>query len=352
VANDLHLKALSCIPIIGEPIKKIQDFAQKRSDQSQNKLYGKFSTAYEGVKKHIQETPTRDLIRQGTGLVAEMVIKRSARGKATRFIMKYASPEVIKVLKTIRVLGKDVFLKPSDAAKVSIVDGAAKYIKKRADELVKKNRKRVAKEARRLKNLKKNTEIAIKQSRNTLPVKGTFKRWLKKVYKGFSEKQARDILNKVGDKVKIDPKGALGKFLSEKNLNISNIKFSTNYFQHIFGVEFKITEYTCGAIRAIKKGGHWMPNKWLKLKNIVKTDKFVKGCINNIKDGKYSQTPKTIFKWGPLQIVKKIKESFKKIKKVEKSGTSRIAIHTITDDGVEIRNIIDQGGNLITSYPI
>jgi len=76
--------------------------------------------------------------------------------------------------------------------------------------------------------------------------------------------------------------------------------------------------------------------------------------IDNIKYGRYSQTPKTIFKWGPMESAKKIKESFKNIVEecygIQKNGD--LWFVSVTNCGVIVKNIIDKNRSLVTSFVI
>jgi len=183
-----------------------------------------------------------------------------------------------------------------------------------------------------------------------LPVRGRLERYLGKAYKGFSRKQALEMMRITGENVKVADE--IIRQLKDAGLVGDNIKFSVKYWRHSFGLQYYIEKYTCGAIRYSKGGGHTNP-KMLKLVNVIKKNGFIDGKIRNMKKGKFKFTPKTAYLEGNYEkLGRKIKASFKNIKDVKKSRNGNIVFETITDCGLRLRNVIDKFGNLISTFPI
>lgn len=198
----------------------------------------------------------------------------------------------------------------------------------------------------------------VKGTRCTIPPTRKMKKgYIKKYYKGFTEAQAVELLKKSGEIVEIKDveiiKGEpLSKFLKENGYKGgSQAKFNTKHFKHIYGEEYNIREFKCGAIRVAKAGGHLI-GKHMKLENIkVQENGSIEAIVPNIDNkGKYDETQKTFFpqELTPAQINEKIRESFGNIVEFGKDGDFEFT--GITKCGLKILSTTDENGNLITSY--
>lgn len=171
---------------------------------------------------------------------------------------------------------------------------------------------------------------------------------------GFTELQAVQLMKKTGGKVLIQGKDNLD-LLEAGRFFCKEIKFSVEYFKHFFGQERRLLQYSSGAMRTVKSGGHWSGNKFLKLKNIVleTRDKAIDAVIRTAKKSgriklNFRKTT-TPISWSIDTAVEKIMSSFHSIEKVEQNG-GRFAIICLTDCGVRMKHITSLTGDLIATF--
>jgi len=395
VAKSPFLTVASHIPIVGESIGAIQNFAKERSDEKIVNFIDTACETYKSAKNYIKETPGQELLRKGTKFTLDIVCTRQVRGFAGNFFKK-ASPQFLKLFKVLKEGGKISGAEGINTPIVKNIIDTTRYAQRNARKIAKKTKalaktkdntnkylkrhakkqakKTVAKNAKKVANKSKSTtkNIAkkvdnktrkkhhnVKGARNTLPARGRFKRVINRWTEGFSEKQALEILKKTGKEVKIK-EGDFLELLKKEGFQGDSIKFSSKFFKHIFGVDCKKVEYTSGGIRTIKTGGHYLKNKFVRLKNpIERVGGFIKGKMYNVcGKGKTKEIPKSMFEnLKAMEIAEKTKESFGRISEKFKyfefdERAGKYVFYTITDCGVTLRNVMDKFGNLITSFPV
>jgi hypothetical protein len=284
-----------------------------------DKARAKIDAVYQEIQKKVQETPTRDLIKEGTSFATEFYLS----GKALTALGSFYGKAQEHAHRLVHVVSEGI---KDWSHVVTTPEGFTMRI---ADK----------------------TASMLKMSAETIAEHGP--RVIEKLAIVPSNVRAIIILDKRVARLK---KMFDGKVISIRG--IGDICITMDY-THIWDIAIKSIYKKGKVINQYVNGFHHdyrgqLERAGVYVKEVIKRGKAgaYEAWINI--DGKWFEKPKTFFSqsWDSETVVRKIFESLENlIKDPQKQSNGRWLLRGKTKEGLIIETIMDQAGKIITSYP-